>query len=111
MKSKVTVVASEFVQKHYEKSTSESFVCKVMMFDPDTNEVDDVGTLRVPKALTNPAILTEDGQKIRKGDYLIDFKADRKYSDDGIGGRLCCFEAVQAAVKTAPQQQPAAPKQ
>lgn len=107
MKSKVTVVASEFVQKHYEKSTSESYVCKVMMFDPDTNEVDDVGTLRVPKALTNPAILSEDGQKIRKGDYLIDFKADRKYSDDGIGGRLCLFEAVPAIPKSS---QPVASK-
>lgn len=109
MKSKVTVVSSELVVKHYDNNRkSENFVCKVMMFDPDTNEVDDVGTIRIPLALTNPAMLNEAGSQIRKGDYLIDFKAARGFSDDGIGGRLCLFEPVN---QNAPKASaPAAPK-
>lgn len=102
MKSKITVVGSEFVTKHYDNNRkSESFVAKVIMHDVEDEDDADVGTIRVPMALVPESVITGEGEKrrIRKGDYLVDFKAARSYSDDGVVGRLCEFLPVAAPVK------------
>jgi hypothetical protein len=89
MKTRVTVVGSEFVVRHYDNNRkSESYICKCVTHDPETGAVD-VGTLRVP------AVLAPDG--VLPGDYNIDFRAGRSFSDDGIVGRLCLLEAVSAS--------------
>jgi hypothetical protein len=103
MKSKITVVGSEFVTKHYDNNRkSESFVCKCIMHDADDEEGGaDVGTVRIPLPLIPESVITGEGEKrrIRKGDYLIDFRAGRSYSDDGIVGRLCEFVPVPVVAK------------
>lgn len=97
MKSLVTVVGSDFTEKHYEKSVSQYFTVKLILQDADDADDVDVGTMRVKLDLVDPAVIedTPKGKRIRKGDYLVDFKAGRSYSDDGIVGRCCEFVAFE----------------
>lgn len=108
MKTKITVVGSDFVVRHYDNNRkSESFVAKVIIHDASAEDDEggaDVGTLRVALPLVPESVIVGEGEKrrIRKGDYIIDFKAGRSFSDDGIVGRLCDFLPVMDRPKAQP---------
>jgi hypothetical protein len=103
MKTRITVVGSEFLVRHYDGNRkSESFVCKCILHGEEGAGGLDVGTLRLPAALVRESF-GADTEILPNGDYWIDFKAGRSFSDDGIVGRICSLEAVAAASAARPR--------
>lgn len=105
MKVRVTVVGSERQERLYAQAGGGqprkvvSHKCKVILHGE--GGVVDVGTLSVPEALAP--------EGVQPGDYLIDYRAGRGFSEDKIVGLLHSIEPMQAGRRPAdPQPQKAA---
>lgn len=102
MKSRVTVVGVERQERVYASPngaprTVISHKCKVVLHLPDGSV--DVGTLTVPDALAP--------EGVTPGDYAVEFRAGRGFSEDKIIGVMHSFEGVGSVRTAAPAQAPA----
>lgn len=107
MKTRVTVVGAERKENLYPVAGGQprkvvSHKCKIILHLPDGQI--DVGTLTVPEALAP--------EGVNPGDYLVEYRAGRGFSEDKIIGVMHSFEAMPAGRPAqSPAAQPAAPKQ
>lgn len=105
MKTRVTVVGAERKENLYPVAGGQprkvvSHKCKVILHLHDGTI--DVGTLTVPESLAP--------EGVQPGDYAVEYRAGRGFSEDKIIGVMHTFEAVgKQAPAAAPKQE--APKQ
>lgn len=112
MQSRITVIGSELKSSMYSSKTGgaprevKRHVCKCILHGEGGSV--DVGTLSVPEALAP--------EGVQPGDYVVEYRAGRGFSDDKIIGVMVSFEPFRASSK--PQQSspaqslaPAQPKQ
>lgn len=103
MKTRVTVVGAERKENLYPVAGGAprkvvSHKCKVILHLPDGAV--DVGTLTVPDALAP--------EGVTPGDYQVEFRAGRGFSEDKIIGVMHSFEGVGRAAPAAPAPKEAA---
>jgi len=92
MKTRVTVLSAERREAVYEGGRkSVSHKCKIILHLPDGGV--DVGTLTVPDALAP--------EGVTPGDYHVEYRAGRGYSEDKIIGVMFSFEGVARAGQAA----------
>jgi hypothetical protein len=94
MKSRVTVVGVERKENLYPVAGGAprkvvSHKCKVILHLPDGGI--DVGTLTVPD------VLAPEG--VTPGEYTVEFRAGRGFSEDKIVGVMFSFEGIASAGK------------
>lgn len=97
MKTRISILASERKESVYEGGRkSVKYVCKCVIHAEDGSV--DVGTLNVPERFAPEGVLP--------GEYAVDYKAGRGFSDDKIGGQLALFEPLQtrSAARPVPAQ-------
>lgn len=90
METRVTVVGVERKENLYPVAGGQprkvvSHQCKVILHLPDG--VIDVGTMKVPDALAP--------EGVQPGDYMVEFRAGRGFSEDKIVGVMHSFRAVK----------------
>lgn len=105
MKTRVTVVGAERKENLYPVAGGAprkvvSHKCKVILHLPDGGI--DVGTLTVPDALAP--------EGVTPGDYNVEFRAGRGFSEDKIVGVMFSFEGIASAGRPAVQAKPEAAK-
>lgn len=105
MKTRVTIVGSEKRENLYPVAGGQprkvvSYKCKCILHGADG--VVDVGTLTVPESVAPEGVLP--------GDYLIDYRAGRGFSEDKIMGILHSIEPF-AAGRSQPKPEAPQPQQ
>lgn len=103
MKTRVSVVGVERKENLYPVAGGAprkvvSHKCKVILHLPDGGV--DVGTLTVPEALAP--------EGVTPGDYHVEFRAGRGFSEDKIIGVMFSFEGIASAGRPAVAKQEAA---